>query len=60
MAPGAQPESRRGKRQVKTAEHEVRDTEVDDEHGGSVANLRTNGKTESDLHWRRRFPNSAE
>jgi hypothetical protein len=41
VAPGALPERRCSKRQVETAEHEVWDAEVYDEHSGSVANLWT-------------------
>ena len=41
MAPGTLPERRRRQRQVETAEHQIRDAEVNDEHSGSVPNLRT-------------------
>lgn len=40
VTPGALPEGGGGQRQVKTAEHEVRDTQVDDKHRSGVPNLR--------------------
>lgn len=43
MTPGALPECGGSQRQVETAEHEVRDAEVDDEHCGGVPDLRTGG-----------------